>query len=129
MHYVFLIHHEPEGSADDDLERRHEAFLARQREEGRFVAFVQLDQPRETLFLRKPGKGAKAALTQGPQAEAKVRLTGVLVLQCSGPEEARALALDLPAAQDGAPVEVRPVFDLAAAVRGQGFGPYPLNVP
>ena len=128
MHYVFLIHRDPGvGRSDSEPAQRDEAFLAEQRAAGRFVAFVRLSDARGGSFLRKPAGAAEASASKAPLSEAEKQLTDLLVLQCTDLAEAQRLAAQLPAVQDGGVAEIRPVFDLAAAVRGEAPRAYSLD--
>ena len=112
MHYVLLSYRE-DGAAPADRE-----FLAAQKAAGRFVAAVKLLQPTGAFVVRKPG-GGKTVVSDGPLAETPTPLAAMYVLDCRDRAEAEGLARELKAAQgDGGGVEVRPVFDLAAAVAG-----------
>lgn len=122
MYFVLLIHRAPDAYADTpdypQVVERYARFTEQQRKAGRFVSSVRLFEPRKTVVVKKAGAGKPLSVTDGPFAETKELLAGLFVLDCKDRAEAEQLAAELPAAQDGGAVEVRPVFDLAGALGG-----------
>ena len=118
-----LIHPAPDaGEALSEAEvaeltSQYLGYIDEQRLKGRFMASVRLLEPRRSVVVRKRAAGEKAVVTDGPFVETKELLAGLFVMDCADLAEAQRLAAELPAARRGGAVEVRPVFDLAAAVR------------
>lgn len=125
MYFVLLIHRAPGAYGDmsgpeyGQVVERYRRFTEQQEKAGRFVSSVRLFEPRKTVVVRKRGADAPLSITDGPFAETKELLAGLFVLDCKDRAEAERLAAELPAAQDGGAVEIRPVFDLAGALGGE----------
>ena len=125
MYFVLLIHRSPEAYGDKSeaeyaaVVERYEEFVRKQTASSRFISAVRLHEPRKTTVVRKSAAASQALISDGPFAETKELLAGLFVLDCESAEQAVALAKSLPAAQDGGAVEIRPVFDLPGAIRGQ----------
>jgi hypothetical protein len=113
MYYVLLSYQDPASAVVDEI------FLEAQKAAGRFVAAVNLLQPGGAFVVRKPG-GDRLVVSDGPLAHTPAPLTAMYVLDCLDRAEAEALARELQAThQDRGGVEVRPLFDLPAAVAGR----------
>jgi hypothetical protein len=66
-----------------------------------------------TTVRVKGARGGDVVTTDGPYAETKEALTGFYLLEAADLDAAIAIAIDLPAAWDGA-VEVRPVIEFGS---------------
>lgn len=111
MRYMLLIV-EPNGQREARTRAEGEDAYARMRQfgeeleaEGKLLAVESLATPARATRVR-----VRSGLTQmldGPFAEAKEMIGGFFLIECSGPEEALALARRCPAAE-WATIEVRP---------------------
>ncbi len=83
------------------------------RKNGHFVSGEGLQSARNATTLR--WKNGKVSTTDGPYAETKEQLGGILVLQARDLNEAIQLMSKNPGVKAG-PFEIRPVEDLSALV-------------
>jgi hypothetical protein len=83
------------------------------RKNGHFAGGEALDHPRTARTLR--WKNGKASVTDGPYAETKEQLGGLLVLEARDLDHAVALMSQHPGVKVG-PFEIRPAADLCAMV-------------
>ncbi|MBI5268970.1 MAG: dehydrogenase [Burkholderiales bacterium] len=111
MRYMLLIV-EPTGQRAERTRAEGEAAYARMRAfadelqaEGRLLAVESLAAMSQATRVQV--RGGKRQLLDGPFTEAKEMVGGFYLVDCSGPEEALALAARCPAAE-WATVEVRP---------------------
>lgn len=81
-----------------DLERR-----------GHFVLAQALEPPESAVTLRS--RHGQISITDGPYAETREHLGGVLLIEASDHDEAVAIAAEMPLARLGA-IEVRPVVEI-----------------
>ena len=81
---------------------------------GHFVGGEALQGPRSATTLRD--RGGKVALTDGPYAETKEQLGGILILEAEDLNQAIQLMSRHPGVKAG-PFEIRPAEDLTAMIR------------
>lgn len=118
MQYMLLIYTPPDAygeySEDEfgELVRRYEAFMAEQKEAGRYVDSLRLDHRGPARTVRIAREGGSTA-TDGPFVETKEMLAGYFLLECASKDEAVEQAKKIPGAEVGT-VEVRGVIDLRA---------------
>jgi hypothetical protein len=91
---------------DDDL-----------RKNGHFIGGEALQGPRDAVTLRFE-KG-KVSVTDGPYAETKEQLGGILVLEANDLNHAIQLMSNHPGVRGG-PFEIRPAADLTELIRESG---------
>jgi hypothetical protein len=84
------------------------------RENGHFVGGEALQSARNAITLR--WKNGKAAVTDGPYAETKEMLGGILVLEARDLNHAIQLMSKHPGVKAG-PFEIRPAEDLSEMIR------------
>jgi len=124
MQYMLLIYTPPDAYGDYSEEewaalvRRYEAYMAEQKEAGRYVDALRLDHREEARTVRIAREGGAAATggataTDGPFVETKEMLAGYFLLECASRDEAVEQAKKIPGAEVGT-VEVRGVIDLRA---------------
>ena len=80
------------------------------RRNGHFAAGEALQSARNAKTLR--WKGGKVLVTDGPFAETREQLGGLLVLEASDMEQALELMTKHPGVRLGGPFEIRPVEDI-----------------
>ncbi|MBD0329810.1 MAG: transcription initiation protein [Thermoleophilia bacterium] len=83
-----------------------EAFFARVGERGQLVTGVELDGPWAAKTVRLVE--GESLVTDGPYAETKEVVGGLLVVECENLDEAIELAASVPVADRGS-VEIRPL--------------------
>ena len=83
---------------------------------GHLVGAEALQSPGTAITVRV--RNGKLSTTDGPYAETKEQLGGFVLVEARDLNEAVRLAAGIPLARLGA-IEVRPVYDLGAAVAGQ----------
>ena len=109
MQYAMMIYAEPGyGEALPDSER--EAVLtefAALADDARCVAAAQL-QPAETATCVRVA-GGRTLITDGPFADTKEVLGGVILVEAANLDEAIEVAARIPVARVGGTVEIRPV--------------------
>ncbi|MGW7410271.1 YciI family protein [Streptomyces sp. NPDC054833] len=114
MKYMVLMYADPaatEAMSEEeraDVFRRHEALHRDLEGTGEMLNGAGLAYPKDTTTLRRHKDGSDAA--DGPFREATEQLTAYYVIDCAGPERARAIAervLDFHVVA----VEVRPIHD------------------
>ena len=84
------------------------------RREGHFVSGEGLDVARNATTLR--WKSGKVIVTDGPYAETKEVVGGILVLEARDLDHAVALMSKHPGVKSG-PFEIRPAADMTAVIR------------
>ena len=84
------------------------------RENGHFAGGEALQSPRNAVTLRS--KNGKVSITDGPYAETKEQLGGLLVLEATDLNHAIQLMAKHPGVKAG-PFEIRPVADLTEMIR------------
>jgi hypothetical protein len=84
------------------------------RENGHFAGGEALDSPRNAVTLR--WRDGKASITDGPYAETKEQLGGILILEARDLNHAIQLMSKHPGVKAG-PFEIRPAADLSEMVR------------
>jgi hypothetical protein len=84
------------------------------RENGHFVGGEALQSARNAITLR--WKNSKASITDGPYAETKEMLGGILVLEARDLNHAIQLMSKHPGVKAG-PFEIRPAEDLSEMIR------------
>ncbi len=82
---------------------------------GHLVVAQALQSPDTAITVR--ARSGTVSTTDGPFAETKEQLAGFFLVEARDLNEAVQLAAQAPMARIG-PIEVRPVFDLGAAVEG-----------
>jgi hypothetical protein len=109
MQYAMMIYAEPGyQEALPDAERAAvSAEFAALAEDARYVSGMQL-QPAETATCVRVA-GGRTLMTDGPFADTKEVLGGVLLIEAPNLDEALELAARIPVARVGGVVEVRPV--------------------
>jgi hypothetical protein len=122
MKYICLGYIEPgkfEGMTED---QRLEVFDAcfehndHLRSKGHLVREMSLQPPETAVTLR--GKNGKVVTTDGPYAETKEQLGGLMVLEAQDLNHAIQLISQLPGFKYGlGPIEIRPVADLSELVK------------
>jgi len=83
------------------------------RENGHFVGGEALQRGRNATTLR--WKNGKVSITDGPYAETKEQLGGILVLEAKDPKHAIQLMSKHPGVKAG-PFEIRPAEDLTEMI-------------
>jgi hypothetical protein len=120
MKYICLGHIEPgkfEGMAEGDRNAMLDACFSYDdelRKNGHFAAGEGLQPPNTARTLN--WKNGKVVVTDGPYAETKELLGGILVLEARDLDHAIHLISQHPGVQYG-PWEIRPAADLSAMVR------------
>jgi hypothetical protein len=84
------------------------------RENGHFAGAEALQSPRNAITLRS--KNGKVVITDGPYAETKEQLGGLLVLEATDLNHAIQLMSRHPGVKAG-PFEIRPAADLTEMIR------------
>lgn len=84
------------------------------RSEGHFVGGEGLDVARNATTLR--WKSGKVLVTDGPYAETKEVVGGILILEARDLDHAVALMSKHPGVKSG-PFEIRPIADMTAVIR------------
>jgi hypothetical protein len=119
MKYVILIQSNPQflerwqalpKEQRERFGRDHLALSAELAESGELVASEGLADP--ALAKRVTVAGGQTMISDGPFAEAKEHLAGLLLVDCDDEERALEIAARVPDAVWGL-VEVRPVLDLS----------------
>jgi hypothetical protein len=121
MKYICLGYIEPgkfEGMTED---KRNEVFDAcfehndHLRANGHLVREMSLQPPEIAVTLR--GKNGKVAITDGPYAETKEQLGGLMIIEAQDLSHAIQLILQLPGFKHGlGPIEIRPIADTTEMV-------------
>ena len=109
MQYALMIYAEP-GYAETLTEAEQEAVLAEFRaltDDARCVTSAQL-QPAETATCVRVA-GGRTLMTDGPFADTKEVLGGLVLIEAANLDEAIELAVRIPVTRFGGTVEVRPV--------------------
>ena len=88
------------GAYDDEL-----------RESGHYVGGFALQSVKNATCIRNDG--GRIAITDGPFAETKEQLGGLLILEASDLDEALSLMSKHPGVQMGGCFEIRPIAELA----------------
>jgi hypothetical protein len=83
------------------------------RKNGHFAGGEALEGPRQAVTLR--WKDAKVSITDGPYAETKEQLGGILILEARDLNHAIQLMSEHPGVKAG-PFEIRPAADLAGFI-------------
>ena len=84
------------------------------RKSGHFAGGEALQSPRNAATLR--WQGGKVSITDGPYAETKEQLGGILVLEAADLNHAIQIMSKHPGVKAG-PFEIRPVADLSEMIR------------
>jgi hypothetical protein len=84
------------------------------RKNGRFVGGEALDSARNAVTLRF--QSGKVSITDGPYAETKEQLGGILILEANDLNHAIQLMAKHPGVKAG-PFEIRPAVDLRELIR------------
>ena len=84
------------------------------RRNGHFAGGEALQPPGSAVTLR--ARGGKVTVTDGPYAETKEQLGGILILEANDLNHAIQLMSKHPGVQAG-PFEIRPAADLAGMIR------------
>jgi hypothetical protein len=114
MQYALMIYAEP-GYAETLPQAEREVVLAEFAElldDPRCVASAQL-QPAETATCVRVA-GGRTLMTDGPFADTKEVLGGVVLVEAANLDEAIELAARIPVTRFGGTVEVRPVVQAVA---------------
>jgi hypothetical protein len=120
MKYVCLGYIAPEkfaGMTEQERERMFDACFSYDdvlRENGHFGAGEALDAPQTGRTLR--WQNGKVAVTDGPYAETKEQIGGILILEARDIDHAVELMSKHPGVQNG-PFEIRPAADLTGMIR------------
>jgi hypothetical protein len=120
MKYICLGYYDPSKHADMTEDARNAMFDEclkyddHLRANGHFAAGEAL-QPAETA-LTLYWKNGKVASTDGPYAETKEQLGGILVLEARDMNHAHQLMSQHPAVKYGSIFEIRPVGDMSEIV-------------
>lgn len=85
------------------------------RKGGHFIGGEALDSPRTATTIRY--RDGKVAMTDGPYAETKEQLGGIMILEAVDLNDAIRLMSRHPSVRMGGTFEVRPAADLTAMVR------------
>lgn len=85
------------------------------RRNGHFVGGEALQPPSSAATLRQ--QGGKVVVTDGPYAETKEQIGGILILEADNLDHAIQLMSKHPGVGAG-PFEIRPAADLTAMIRG-----------
>ena len=104
MQYALMIYAEALPDAERATVSAEFSALA---DDARYVVGAQL-QPAETATCVRVA-GGRTLMTDGPFADTKEVLGGLVVIEAANLDEAIELAARIPAAQHGGVVEVRPV--------------------
>jgi hypothetical protein len=115
MQYALAIYAEPgykESLSDAEREAVYAEYLSLP-DDARWLGGVHL-QPAETATCVRV-VGGRMLMTDGPFADTKEVLGGVLVVEAANLDEALELAARIPAARLGGTVEVRPVVQIYRA--------------
>ena len=122
MKYICLGYIEPgkvEGMSEDERNTMlHECFEHNDhlRANGYVVAELALQPPETALTLY--WKNGKVATTDGPYAETKEQLGGILILEARDLNQATQLISQLPGFKYGlGPMEIRPAADLDEMIK------------
>jgi hypothetical protein len=109
MQYAMMIYAEPGyGEALPEAEREAvRAEFEALADDARCVAAVQLEPAETATCVRVTG--GRTLMTDGPFADTKEVLGGVLLIEAGNLDEATELAACIPVARLGGTVEVRPV--------------------
>jgi len=111
MRFVFLIHHdekEIEKLGGEELTRECAAYDADLELTGNLILAHAL-QPAKTG--RSVRRRRKVQITDGPYAETKEQIIGLLVIEASDADEAARIAARSPLARTGT-IEMRRAFDI-----------------
>lgn len=120
MKYVCLGYIEPnkfENLSEDERNRMVDECFAYDdilRENGHFTGGEALQGPSTATTLR--WKNGKVSVTDGPYAETKEQLGGILLLEARDLDHAIELMSKHPGVKAG-PFEIRPAADLSAMIR------------
>jgi hypothetical protein len=120
MKYICLGYYDPAKHAAMSEDERNAMFdecLAYDdhlRANGHYAAGEAL-QPQETASTVH-WKNGKAVITDGPYAETKEQLGGILMLEAHDIHHARQLMSQHPSLRYGSSFEIRPVFDMSELV-------------
>jgi hypothetical protein len=109
MQYAMMIYAEP-GYAEALPEAEREAVVtefAALADDARCVAAAQLQPPEMATCVRVAG--GRTLMTDGPFADTKEVLGGVILVEAANLDEVLELAARVPVARYGGVVEVRPV--------------------
>ena len=112
MQYAMMIYAEP-GYAEALPEAEREAVLAEfaaLADDVRYVSAVQL-QPADTATCVRVA-GGRTLMTDGPFADTKEVLGGLVIVEAANLDEAIELAARIPVTRHGGVVEVRPVVEV-----------------
>lgn len=114
MHYALLVYHQEEDflSLPPEEQTRlrnacadwHDELVKR----GESAGAMRLESPSTATTLRE--REGRLMLTDGPFAETKEILAGLVLLECANLDEAIALARTFPSLPAGFSIELRPVM-------------------
>ena len=123
MRFLYLLHIDQslidaldaEGLAQ--MDRENQAFDQRLIDAGHYVTALALDPPASALLIRS--RNGVVSATDGPYAETKEQVGGLVIIEAADIEEARALVEADPMARY-ATIELRPEMGVAWQKQQQG---------
>ena len=118
MKFLCLVYHD-EKNLDalsraewDALVQDHLAYDEELRQRGHFILGQALEPVRTAATVRV--RNGKASITDGPFAETREQLGGIILIEARDLDQAVRLATDIPSARLGT-IEVRPALELEPA--------------
>lgn len=123
MRFVCLLHFDQaqidalEAEELAQMDRQAEAYDAHLIATGHYVTALALAPPRDAVLLRS--RNGAVSSTDGPYAETKEHLGGLVIIEAADLDEARALVEADPMAKY-ATIEIRPEMGVAWQRRQQG---------
>lgn len=123
MRFLCLLHVDQDlvGALDAEglarMDREAQAYDQRLIDSGHYVTALALDPPARAVLVRNRNDVVSA--TDGPYAETKEQVGGLIIIEARDIEEARALVEADPMARY-ATIEIRPEMNLAWQKRQQG---------
>lgn len=123
MRFLCLLHFDQSEMAALDaaelaeMDRQAEAYDARLIEAGKYVTALALAPPERAVLVRS--RDGVVSSTDGPFAETKEQVGGLMIIEAADMAEARALVEADPMARY-ATIEIRPELDVAWQKRQQG---------
>lgn len=123
MRFLCLLHFDQaemdtlEAAELAEMDRQAEAYDARLIAEGKYVTALALAPPRSSVLVRS--RDGVVSSTDGPFAETKEHVGGLMIIEAADMAEARALVEADPMTRY-ATIEIRPELDVAWQKRQQG---------
>jgi hypothetical protein len=120
MKYICLGYYDPAKHAEMTEDERNAMFDEcfeyddHLRANGHFSSGEALQPPETTLYLY--WKNGKVVTTDGPYAETKEQLGGILVLEARDMNHAIQLMSQHPSIKYGSSFEIRPTFDMSGMI-------------